>query len=194
MNTQPDRRSLMQLSLVAAAAAPLAARAATTATLPGQGDPVHDFDSGFGTWHAKHRRLKDRLAGSTEWVEFDGTCVMQPLFDGAANWDDNVLNQPGDSYRGISLRAFDPKTKTWAIWWLDSRFPHNPMDPPVVGGFDKNGIGTFSCNDTFKGKPVVVRYIWSKMTMDSRQWEQAFSPDGGRTWETNWYTWFTRTG
>lgn len=154
-------------------------------------DPVHDFDSHFGSWHARHRRLKERLANSTEWIEFDGTCVMQPLFDGSANVDDNVFNMPGGAYRGVSLRAFDQKTKTWAIWWLDSRFPH-AIDVPVIGGFE-NGVGTFLADDTFKGKPIKVRFLWSHITPNARQWEQAFSPDEGRTWETNWYTYFTRT-
>ena len=34
---------------------------------------VHDFDFLFGDWQVHHRRLKERLAGSTEWIEFDGT-------------------------------------------------------------------------------------------------------------------------
>ncbi len=67
----------------------------------------------------------------------------------------------------------------WSIWWLDGRHP-GQLDPPVVGGF-KDGIGTFQCDDTLNGKPIVVRFIWSNITPTSTRWEQSFSPDGGET-------------
>jgi len=61
----------------------------------------------------------------------------------------------------------------------------------VFGNF-QNGVGTFNGDDTFNGKPIKVRFIWSKITASSAQWEQAFSPDGGKSWETNWVMDFTR--
>lgn len=184
MTAELDRRRMMQMSLIAAAATslPLGAFA--------QDDPIHDFDSHMGRWHAQHRRLKARLAGSTEWLEFDGTCDMGPMLGGQANMDDNVFNMPGGAYRGVTLRAYDPKTRQWSIWWLDGRFPEK-IDVPVVGGF-KDGIGTFLADDTFDGKPIKVRFLWSRITPNSRRWEQAFSPDEGKSWETNWTTDFTR--
>lgn len=128
---------------------------------------------------------------NTEWVEFDGTCACQPLMGGTSNVDDNVLNLPEGSYRAVTLRAFDAKMKTWAIWWLDGRNPHS-IDVPVQGAF-VNGVGTFLADDTLRGKPIKVRFQWSKITRISAQWEQAFSPDGGRTWEVNWTMQFSRT-
>jgi hypothetical protein len=85
---------------------------------------------------------------------------------------------------------FDAATKTWAIWWFDSRQPHQ-LDPPVVGGF-RNGVGTFYADDYFKGKRIRVRFIWSDITPNSARWQQAFSEDGGVTWETNWVMEFQR--
>jgi hypothetical protein len=99
--------------------------------------------------------------------------------------DDNVLELPGDHYRAVSLRTFDPKTETWSIWWVDGRTPHGKLDPPVVGGF-KDGIGTFLAEDTFKDQPILVRFLWSGITPTTCRWEQAFSTDGGETWEVNW--------
>jgi hypothetical protein len=152
---------------------------------------LHDFDPLVGRWQAHHRRLKERLAGSHEWVEFDGTSTLWPVMGGWGNVDDNVLKKPGGEYRAVTLRAYDPKTGQWAIWWLDGRNPFGELDPPVKGRFE-NGVGTFYADDTLRGKPIRMRFIWSQLTSASPHWEQAFSPDGGKTWETNWTTDFRR--
>lgn len=154
-------------------------------------DGVHDFDFLIGAWQVQHLRLKERLAGSSEWIAFDGTHVAWPLLGGHGNVDDNVMNLPGGAYRGVSLRPFDPATRHWAIWWLDGRHPHT-IDVPVVGRFE-GGVGTFFADESFRGQPIKVRFVWSQITPQSCQWEQAFSPDGGRTWETNWVSRFTRS-
>jgi hypothetical protein len=155
---------------------------------------LHDFDFFFGTWHTHHRKLTERLAGSHDWVQFDGTISVRPMLNGWANVDDNVFNIPnGGTYRGVTLRSYDGVTGMWNIWWLDSRTPSAPLDPPVRGRF-VNGIGVFYANDTLRGKPVKVRFTWSHISATTAHWEQAFSGDGGKTWETNWVTDFTKTG
>ena len=153
--------------------------------------PEHDFDFLVGDWIVQHHRLKQRLAHSDEWETFTGTCHTWKLLGGQADVDDNVLNAPAGTYRAASLRSFDPATKSWSIWWLDSRHAKQ-VDPPVVGTFE-NGIGTFLANDTYNGKPILVRYIWSGITRNSAKWQQAFSADGGKTWETNWTMEFHRS-
>jgi hypothetical protein len=155
------------------------------------GPAVHDFDFLPGTWRVHHRRLKVRLTGSDEWEEFEGTSVAWPLLDGAGNIDDNVLELPGGTYRAISLRSYDPAAERWSIWWLDGRNP-GQLDPPVVGGF-ADGIGTFIGRDTFDGRPILVRFLWSGITAGTARWEQAFSEDDGKTWEVNWVMELTRT-
>jgi hypothetical protein len=152
---------------------------------------AHAFDTRPGRWTAHHRKLKERLAGSRDWIEFDGTQTAWSLMDGRANVDDNVFDVPGGPYRGVSLRAYDPQTGQWAIWWLDGRNPFGDLDPPVKGRF-VDGVGTFYADDTLRDRPIRVRFVWSQMTRDSAHWEQAFSADGGRTWETNWITDFRR--
>jgi hypothetical protein len=96
-----------------------------------------------------------------------------------------VFEVPGGAYRGVAPRSFDAKSHQWSIWWMDSRTPLAPLDPPVIGHFE-NGVGMFYGGDTLKGKPIRVRFIWSKITPISCHWEQAYSADGGKTWETNW--------
>jgi hypothetical protein len=144
-----------------------------------------------GEWVVHHRRLKERLAGNHEGVEFDGTQSFRLLMDGYANEDENVLNLPGGVYKGVTLRAYDSNTGQWAIWWLDGRTPFGDLDPPVKGRF-VNGVGIFYSDDTLRGKPVRVRFVWSNITADAAHWEQAFSPDRGKTWEVNWVADFKR--
>ncbi|MGA2421455.1 MAG: DUF1579 domain-containing protein [Candidatus Acidiferrum sp.] len=159
----------------------------TESAVPG----LHDFDFLVGQWQAHHRKLKERLANSHEWVEFEGTLMNQPLMGSYSNVDDTVLSVPGAPYRGVALRSFDLKTQQWSIWWLDSRTPSAPLDPPMIGGFH-NGVGIFYGDDTVKGKRVRARFIWSNITPTSCHWEQAASPDEGKTWETNWVQDITR--
>jgi hypothetical protein len=156
------------------------------------GPAVHDFDFYMGLWRVHHRRLKERLVGSDEWEEFEGTSRAWPLLDGAGNVDDNVLELPAGTYQAVSLRSFDPWSDTWSIWWLDGRNP-GQLDPPVVGRF-RDGIGTFIADDILDGQPILVRFIWSDITDRSCRWEQSFSPDGGETWEVNWIMESTRIG
>jgi len=150
---------------------------------------VNDFDFLIGSWRVHHRRLKERLAGNHEWIEFEGTCVMQKILGGAGNMDENILDFPGGAYRAVTLRTYDATKKRWSIWWVDGRDASH-LDPPVVGGF-KNGVGTFYANDTFKGKPIRIRFLWTNLTTKPH-WEQAFSEDGGKTWETNWIMEFVK--
>jgi hypothetical protein len=152
---------------------------------------VHDFDFYMGKWHVHHRRLRERLAGSDEWQEFDGTSEAWPILDGAGNIDDNVLELPAGTYRAISLRSFDPESGQWSIWWLDGRYPRGPLDPPVRGVF-QDGVGMFLAEDKHNGQPITVRFLWSNITATTCRWEQAFSPDGGETWEINWIMESTR--
>jgi hypothetical protein len=152
---------------------------------------LHDFDFLVGNWQVHHRKLKGRLTHSHTWDEFEGTLSMRKLMDGYANVDDNVFNTPEGAYRGVGLRSYDPKTAQWAIWWLDGRSPFGDLDPPVKGHF-VNGVGTFYAQDTLRGKPVRVRFVWSNITKTTARWEQAYSADGGKTWEINWTMDFKR--
>lgn len=152
---------------------------------------ANDFDFFIGSWNVAHRRLKDRLVGSTEWVSFTGSTVMQKVLGGLGNMDDNVLELPGDPYCAVTLRTFNSETKQWSIWWLDGRHPGS-LDTPVVGTFE-NQVGTFYADDTLAGKAIRVRFLWTISEPGKPRWEQAFSPDGGATWEVNWVMDFTRS-
>jgi len=143
-----------------------------------------DFDFFIGDWRVEHRRLKERLAGCTDWDVFAGTTSTRKILGGMGNCDDNHLELPGDPYCALTVRTFDPASQQWSIWWLDGRQP-GTLDAPMKGGFT-DGVGSFFVKDTFKGKPIVVRFLWRVLPDGTPRWEQAFSPDDGTTWETNW--------
>ena len=150
---------------------------------------AHDFDFFHGSWSVTHRKLRHRLAGCDDWDEFSGTLTCHPTRVAFGNIDDITVDDPSGAYGAIAMRAFDPSDRTWAIWWLDQRSPHH-LDPPVVGTFD-NGIGTFIAEDEFDGRPILVRFRWLDTATPHPTWQQAFSPDGGATWELNWEMRFT---
>jgi len=162
------------------------------AHLPLLPDAPADFDFFVGHWRVQHRRLKGRLVGSTDWEVFEGRSTMHKTLGGFGNVDDNLLELPGGAYRAVTLRAYDPQAGTWSIWWLDARMP-GALDVPVVGRFEQ-GVGTFLAQDRLDGRPIWVRFLWLSADPEHPRWEQAFSADGGASWETNWVMEFSRMG
>jgi hypothetical protein len=61
----------------------------------------------------------------------------------------------------------------------------------TIGEFE-TGRGEFYAQETLNGRAILVRFVISEITPDSARFEQAFSDDGGRTWEVNWITTDTR--
>jgi hypothetical protein len=152
-------------------------------------DGAHDFDFLHGRWDVSHRRLVRRLAGDDTWAAFGGTTTVWPILGGMGNVDDNLLELPEGAYRATTLRVFDPAAARWSIFWFDGRKAE--PDPPLRGGFT-GGIGTFFGDDLCDGRPVRVRFLWTPIDADHCRWEQAFSEDRERSWETNWIMTFSR--
>jgi hypothetical protein len=156
--------------------------------------PSTDFDFLMGIWTVHHRFLVKRLADCHDWIEFGGCCAARKILNGWGNCDESDIGMPGNRYRGMSLRTWDPAAGRWSIYWLDSRRPGH-LTPPVAGGFQgspSGPLGIFHGEDEFAGRAIRVRFVWSRIARDSARWEQAFSPDGGASWETNWFMDFTR--
>jgi hypothetical protein len=152
---------------------------------------VRDFDFWIGRWSCRNRWLRERLAGSAEWEEFDATVVVRPTLDRIGN-EDLFRTEHAGGFTGMSFRFFDPQDRRWSIYWADSRRP-GALDPPLFGAFE-NDVGVFEGDDVFDGRPIRVRFVWSGVTTPTPRWEQAFSDDGGDTWEPNWVMEFTRAG
>jgi len=149
----------------------------------------NDFDFLVGTWTSTQRRLRTVLSGSDEWYEFPGDLRCWSVLDGAGNVDEVTF--PTLGYGGLTVRLHEPERGEWSIYWASGRSGGLTL-PPQVGRFGDDGRGLFLADDLYEGRPVRVAYIWSDITADSARWEQAFSPDGGKTWEVNWTMEFQR--
>ncbi|CAH9056868.1 hypothetical protein PSECIP111951_01547 [Pseudoalteromonas holothuriae] len=143
-----------------------------------------DFDFIIGDWTVTHRRLKEILNGSNEWTEFKGRSSTIKTLGGFGNLENVYLEFPDASYRAVTLRSFNAETNSWSIWWLDSRFP-DTLDVSVVGSFNE-GVGLFYADDILNEVRIKVRFMWDSLVPSKPRWEQAFSKDNGKTWETNW--------
>jgi hypothetical protein len=150
---------------------------------------ARDFDFWMGHWNVHNRYRPTRLAGSDAWDEFESTVVARPLLDGLGNQDEFRTDYDG-GFIGMSFRFFDPGTRQWVIYWADSRRP-GALDPPVWGSFSGD-TGVFEGADVLDGRPIRVRFTWSRVDTPSPRWEQEFSADDGQSWESNWIMEFTR--
>jgi hypothetical protein len=154
-----------------------------------------DFDFLLGHWNVENRRLKKRLQGNDEWECFSATQHNQRLPAGIGNVDDFIPADWRAGFVGMTLRIFNPQTALWSIYWLDNEtgglHPSGILRNPVVGGF-AGGVGVFEGDDELDGRPIRVRYTWSRIQPASAHWEQAMSADGGITWESNWTMLFRR--
>jgi hypothetical protein len=179
--------SLLSVSTLSApsTAQTAAKTTADPANLP-QKDGSHDFDFLIGNWKAHVRRLPDRLNNSTTWVEYDGISNHKKLLDSNSNFEEFDVTSTDKKLRikAQTLRLYNPVSKQWSIFLVDVDNGTIGL-PPVVGSF--NGTrGEFFDQEDFKGRAILVRYLWLNLGPNSARMEQSFSPDGGKTWEVNW--------
>ncbi len=156
-------------------------------------DGRHDFDFLFGEWRVANRKRANPLAeGDVEWLHFESRAETCPIFGGLGNVDTySAPAFPGrGAFEGFALRLFQVDTGLWRIWWT-STVSGGLLDPPLVGRF-VDGHGRFEGDDVIEGRPLRVRFDWKDITPSSARWEQAFSFDGGVSFETNWSMELTR--
>lgn len=186
------RTYLSVLGLVAVLC-PLQGRArqstAGTQTAPAERDGQRDFDFEIGTWKTRLSRLRRPLTGSNDWVKYEGTTVVRKVWDGRANLVELVADGPAGHFEGLSLRLYNPESRQWSLNFAGGN--SGAMSPPAIGAF-KNGRGEFYGQETLNGRAIFVRFVISDITPDSCRFEQAFSDDGGKTWEVNWIAVDTR--
>ena len=177
---------LIALFAPAAVSAQSAAGAAPNET-PALRDGQHDFDFLIGTWKYHLSRLDHPLTGSKNWIELEGTGVCRPILNGAAQIDEFDATGPTGRIQGLTLRLYNPESHQWNLNWANLK--NGTLAVPTIGSFNaRNGRGEFFDQEIFNGRSILVRYVWSDITPTSARFEQSFSEDGGKTWESNWIT------
>ena len=156
----------------------------------GQRDGSHDFDFEIGTWATHLHRLQQPLSKSPKtWLRYDGTSVVTKVLDGRANLVELKVEGPTGRIEGLSLRLYNPQTRQWSLNFANIR--DGQLTTPSVGEF-KDGRGEFYNDDTYNGRPIVVRFVITKIGEEQYRFEQSFSDDGRKTWEVNWVAIDTR--
>jgi hypothetical protein len=145
-------------------------------------DGQHDFDWDIGGWKLHMRRLLHPLTGSTTWVEYDGTDVVRKVWDGRANLGEVEADGPSGHLEILTLRLYNPKAHQWSLNITSSA--SGVLSPPATGEF-KDGHAEFYDQETYNGSTILVRFGISDITPKSARFDQAFSADGGKTWEVN---------
>jgi hypothetical protein len=179
----PHCRAFVCLALVLQC---VAAHAQQTAAVR---DGRHDFDFDIGVWKTQLSRLQEPLSGSARWLEYEGTTVVREVWEGRANLAELVATGPAGRIEALALRLYNPQSRQWSLNFANSA--GGSLSPPAIGEF-RNGRGEFYNQETFKGRAILVRFVISEVTATSCRFEQAFSDDGGRTWEINWIATDTR--
>lgn len=156
-------------------------------TLRGQSEPprdgAHDFDWELGHWQTRLRRLVRPLSGSSEWVEYQGTTVVRSVWSGKANLVELEVTGGAGQLEGLALRLYNPGSRQWSLNYSNSR--GGTLSPPYVGEF-RDGRGVFYGTDDLAGRVILARFVITRPSPDIARFEQAFSDDGGATWEVNW--------
>jgi len=156
---------------------------------PKERDGQHDFDFHIGAWKTRLSRRLRPLTGSTTWVEYEGTTVVRKVWNGRANLVELEVDGPAGHIEALSLRLYNPESRQWSLNFSNSA--GGALSPSSIGEF-KNGRGEFFNQETLNGRAIFVRFVISDITPNSCRFEQAFSEDGGKTWEVNWIATDTR--
>lgn len=151
-----------------------------------QHEGAHDFDFLIGKWKAHVWRLPDRLVGSNRWIEYTGISNHKKLLDTNANFEEFDVRSTDGKLRikAQTLRVYNPASHQWSIYGVDLDNGQVSM-PPEVGQFTGNR-GEFFDQEDFKGRAIIVRYVWMNLSREQARMEQSFSADGGKSWEVNW--------
>ena len=175
-------------SFQAAAGLPSAGEGKTSER-PAARDGQRDFDWELGTWKTHLKRRLRPLTGSEEWVDYEGTTVVRPIWNGRANLVELEVRGAAGRIEALSLRLYNPETRQWSLNFSSSA--GGTLAPPTIGQFE-DGRGEFYAQEVLNGRAILVRFVISKITPDSARFEQAFSDNGGKTWEVNWIATDTR--
>lgn len=145
-------------------------------------DGQHDFDFNFGKWRTHIKRLDHPLTGPANWISMEGTVTVRKIWDGRGQVEEIEATGPNGLWRGMTVFLYNPETGQWSQTFAG--MSNGTLEPGIFGSF-KNGRGELYGQDTYNGRVILTRGVWSDITPNTHKFEQAFSTDGGQTWEVN---------
>jgi hypothetical protein len=178
--------------VVAVMGAPLtpgAVSAADSASAPPLRDGAHDFDFNVGVWHTEIRRILNPFAGGDHSVELHGTVTVRKVWDGRAQLEEISADGPNGQWDGLTLFTYNPAAHQWNQTYANSS--DGVLTAPLIGAF-ADGQGELIAQDTFEGRTILVRGVWSQIKPDSHRFEEFFSDDGGKSWQPQFIANLTR--
>ena len=152
-------------------------------------DGRQDFDFEIGVWKTHLKRRAHPITGSNTWTEYDGTTTVRKVWNGLSNLVELEVDGAQGHIEALSLRLYNPDSHQWSLNFASSA--GGTLGTPTIGEFN-NGRGEFYDQETLNGRAILVRFVISDITPKSCHFEQAFSDDGGQTWEVNWIATDTR--
>lgn len=183
MNTQQHLRAVILTFILVICLSPLKGFTQSPTILSTQHDGQSDFDFNIGAWKTHITRLLHPLTGDKTWVQYDGTHVVRKVWSGRANVGVLEIDGPTGHIEALSLRLYNPKTHQWSLNF--SRSSNGNLGIPMYGEF-KQGRGEFIDQETYNGRTILVKNVWSDITPNSCRSVWSYSDDGGKTWEVNW--------
>ena len=155
----------------------------------GGSDGRNDFDFYQGTWDVRVRQRKEALKNRDEWEESSGVTVARKILGGLGHMDEFSTETATGVEHILTVRLFDPRTRLWSISWASGS--EGAWPAPGVGRF-QHGSGDFYRHETLGDQSVFTRLRFTVSGPETFRWEQAYSADGGGSWETNTIGDFTR--
>ena len=167
-------------------------QAATQAKTPAvdAAQQQHGFDWQLGTWNIQMSRLLHPLTGSKTWTPLNGTVAVRKLWGGRANLAEIDTQGASGHLEFLALRLYNPQSQQWNLLFAHSN--DGILNTPALVGEFKGGHGVFYDQEPYQGRAILVRFTFQSLNADSSRDEQAFSADGGKTWEVNWINMQTR--
>jgi hypothetical protein len=142
-------------------------------------DGQHDFDFDIGVWKTHIRRVLDPLSASPDFIELNGTVTVRKVWGGRAQLEEIETDGPSGHWEGMTLFLYNPQSHQWSMNFANGKV--GVLNTPLIGKF-KDGRGELYAQDTVNGKSILVRGVWSDITVDSHRYEESYSDDGGKTW------------
>lgn len=112
-----------------------------------------------------------------------GRVITAGVWHGRSNIQEIEVNTPSGPVEELRLCLYRPLLHQWYLYWADS--DDGVLDKPMIGVF-RDGTGRFYDQEDDQGRAVFVRDLYSRIAPRSYHWQQAFSWDGGTTWQPNW--------